>query len=146
MFRVKTNICEHKNFLKSDFRWKPTSVNTIVLDLKPKFSCKSTSVNVYCIHRLLCTQIFPLVVYNEYLISDPKLISKCLPYPMTFLSWGSNTFLPLIWRLTCVFHFSIFFVTRFVGLSRWFLKVNPERYGSCGLYDLGTVHTLSQPN
>ena len=43
---VKTNICEHNNFLNPDFRWKPTSVNTTFFDLKPRFSCKSTSVNV----------------------------------------------------------------------------------------------------
>ena len=58
---MKTNICEHNNFLHPDLRWKPTSVNTIFLDLKPIFSCKWTSVNVYCVHRLLCTQIFPLL-------------------------------------------------------------------------------------
>ena len=57
---MKTNICEHNNFLNPDFRWKTTSVNTIFSDLKPKFSCKATSVNVYCVHRLLCTPIFPL--------------------------------------------------------------------------------------
>ena len=45
--KVKTNICEHYIFLNPDLRWKPTSVNTLFSDLKPRFSCKSTSVKVY---------------------------------------------------------------------------------------------------
>ena len=72
--KVKTNICEHNNFLNEDSRWKPTSVNTIFLDLKPKFSCKSTSVNVYCVHRLLCTMIFPLSSLAGLVLIDKKYI------------------------------------------------------------------------
>ena len=45
----------HNIFVIPELGWKPTSVYTIFLDLKPKLSCKSTSVNVYCVHRLLFT-------------------------------------------------------------------------------------------
>ena len=50
----------HEWVLNADLRWKPTSVNTIFSDLKPRFSCKSTSVNVYHLHQLIPTPIFPL--------------------------------------------------------------------------------------
>ena len=59
--RVKPNIlCEHNIVLNPDLRWKSTSVNTISSDLKPKFSCKSTSVYVYHLNQFLPTPIFPL--------------------------------------------------------------------------------------
>ena len=35
-------------------------MNTIFSDLKPRFSCKSTSGNVYHLHQLIPTPIFPL--------------------------------------------------------------------------------------
>ena len=33
--------------------------------------------------------------HNEYMISYPKQPSKCLPFAMSFLSFGSSTFLPI---------------------------------------------------
>ena len=59
--RVKTNICEHNIFLNPYLGWKPTSVSTIFYDLKPRFSCKSTSVNVFHLHQWIPTPIFPLL-------------------------------------------------------------------------------------
>ena len=35
-------------------------MNTIFSDLRPRFSCKSTSVNVYHLHQFIPTPIFPL--------------------------------------------------------------------------------------
>ena len=53
-------------FFNPDLRWKPTYVNTIFSDLKPRFSCKSASVNVYHLHQLIHTQIFPLKETSGY--------------------------------------------------------------------------------
>ena len=39
---------------------------------------------------------FGVVVNNKYMISYPKLVSKCLLFPMSFLSWGKSKFLPHI--------------------------------------------------
>ena len=33
-------------------------------------------------------------VNNELIISYPNQISRCLPFPISFLSWGCSTFLP----------------------------------------------------
>ena len=61
-FKVKTNTREHNYFLNPDSRLKPTYVNTIFSDLKPRFSYKSTSVNIYHLHQFLSSPIFPLYI------------------------------------------------------------------------------------
>ena len=104
---MKTNICEHNDFFNPDLRWKPTSVNTIFSDWKPKFSCKSTSVNAYCVHRLLCTgsgYISPYiptwVIIQTFSISKSYTFSIVLPGPGQY--W-KRWFSVLVWQLELYF-------------------------------------------
>ena len=91
--KVKTNICENNNFLNPDFRWKPKSVNTLFLNLKPRFSCKSTSVNVDCEFQCSAVQfIFILRLELKRNWSKVKVFEMLGPLTFRWLNWRRKKF------------------------------------------------------
>ena len=67
-----TQIC-----LNPDLRWKPTPVYTIFSDLKPRFSCKSTPVNVYHLHQFYTNTNFSS--FFSYVFKDFFLLHSAKP-------------------------------------------------------------------
>ena len=102
---MKTNICVHKtnisgkigvhNIFFSDLRWKPTSVNTKFSHLKPRFSCKLTSVNDYHLHQFYTyTNFSSIFIKKQYLwlsLLPPCSCPDLPPCPLSSAPGPYNT-------------------------------------------------------